>query len=58
MPVINGKHPADFVLDDEGRWHAVYTDGSLSPELTIDELMEMLPLLAEPDNPHPLTQRF
>jgi hypothetical protein len=41
------KRPVDIIVDGDGDFHALYSDGSLGPALTIDEMMDTLPLLAK-----------
>jgi hypothetical protein len=38
-------HPTDVILDAEGRWRVLYSDGSLGPALTLDEMLDVLPYL-------------
>ena len=41
------KIPVDIIVDADGCFHALYSDGTLGPVLTIDEMMDTLPLLQE-----------
>src|SRR5215472_4779803 len=41
------KIPVDIIVDADGCFHALYSDGTLGPVLTIDEMMDTLPLLRE-----------
>jgi hypothetical protein len=41
------KIPVDIIVDADGCIHALYSDGTLGPVLTIDEMMDTLPLLQE-----------
>ena len=41
------KIPVDIIVDAEGCFHALYSDGTLGPVLTIDGMMDTLPLLQE-----------
>ena len=43
----NNRYPTDIVMDDEGRWRARYSDDSLGPPLTLDEMLDVLPHLRE-----------
>ena len=47
--MIDGKqrrHPTDIVLDTEGCWRTLYSDGSFGPVLrSIDELLDACALL-------------
>ena len=38
------KRPVDIVMDADGCWRALYADGSLGPALSIDEMLDTLPL--------------
>ena len=40
-------HPTEIVMDDEGRWRAIYSDGSLGPALTLDQMLDLLPQLRD-----------
>ena len=39
----NSRYPTDVIMDDAGDWRAVYSDGSLGPPLTLDEMLDVLP---------------
>jgi len=41
------KCPIDVVLDTNGCWRVLYSDGSLGPALSIDEMLDALPLLED-----------
>jgi hypothetical protein len=43
----NNRYPTDIVMDAQGRWRALYSDGSLGPPLTLDEMLDELPFLRE-----------
>lgn len=43
----NSRYPTDIIMDDEGCWRALYSDGSLGPPLTLDEMLDVLPYLRE-----------
>ena len=47
----NSCHPTDIVMDDEGRWRALFSDGSLGPALTLDEMLDLLPHLRDGEPP-------
>jgi hypothetical protein len=38
-------HPTDVVMDAEGCWRVLWSDGSLGPALTLDEMLDVLPYL-------------
>jgi hypothetical protein len=40
-------HPTDIIMDAQGCWRARYSDGSLGPPLTLDEMLDVLPYLRE-----------
>jgi hypothetical protein len=40
-------HPTDIIMDAEGCWHVLYSDGSLGPALTLDEMLDVLPQLQD-----------
>jgi len=46
----DNKRPADIVMDADGCWRALYADGSLGPVLSIDEMLDTLPLLLPVDD--------
>jgi len=43
------KRPVDIFVDGDGRFRTLYTDGTLSRVLTVDEMLDTLPLLQECD---------
>jgi hypothetical protein len=43
----NNRYPTDIVMDYEGCWRALYSDGSRGPALTLDEMLDMLPHLRD-----------
>jgi hypothetical protein len=44
------KRPVDILVDGD-KFRALYADGTLSQRLTIDEMMDTLPLLQKEENP-------
>jgi len=46
----DNKRPVDIVMDADGCWRALYADGSLGPVLSIDEMLDTLPLLLPVDD--------
>jgi hypothetical protein len=45
--VTDKGHPKDIVMGANGYWHALYWDGSLGPALSLDQMLDTLPLLQE-----------
>jgi hypothetical protein len=43
----NSRHPTDIVMDAKRRWRALYSDGSLGPALTLDQMLDLLPQLRD-----------
>jgi hypothetical protein len=41
------KITVDIIVDADGCFHALCSDGTIGPVLTIDEMMDVLPLLQE-----------
>jgi hypothetical protein len=46
----DNKRPVDIVMDADGCWRALYADGSLGPALSVDEMLDRLPLLLPVDD--------
>ena len=46
---ISATRPVDIVEVD-GRWHAVFADGTIGPALSLDEVLEACALLAPEEN--------
>lgn len=43
----NNPYPTDIIMDDAGCWRALYSDGSLGPALTLDQMLDLLPELRD-----------
>jgi hypothetical protein len=53
------RHPTDVVIDTEGCWRTLYSDGSFGSVLrSIDELLDACALLASDDEGTPDDMRF
>ena len=47
----DNKRPVDIVMGADACWHALYADGSFGPALSLDEMLDTLPLLQEASSP-------
>jgi hypothetical protein len=46
-PLGETKRPKDIVMGADACWHVLYGDGSLGPALSVDQMLDALPLLQE-----------
>jgi hypothetical protein len=50
MSVSDDNPPVDIIVDGDGCFRALYADGTLGPALSLDEMLDTLPLLQEPQD--------